>query len=147
MHALNFAILDEMKRRFLKLSPLFISFIGIAAASFSHAALNLSAPQGIPRIPTPPLTSVLDIQGLLCGLVLWVFWGLIVFSIVMFLMGGYRYVTSGGEPEKVSSANKTLLYAAIAVVVALVATGVPYIIDTFLNLGGGTLGAACPSVF
>lgn len=93
--------------------------------------------------PTSTITSVSDITTLLCGILNWVFWGLIVVGIIMFLMGGYRYATSSGDPEGVSKANKTLLYAAIAIVVALVARGVPVFIGSIFGVQPSSL-SVCP---
>lgn len=93
--------------------------------------------------PTNILSSPDQVVGDFCAALNWLFWGLIVLSVAMFLVGGYRYVTSGGEAERVSSANRTLLYAAIGVVVALVAAGTPSLINNFLT--GGSLTGACGS--
>jgi hypothetical protein len=121
--------------------------LGLLAAPLARAftiGSSFPKPGGISTLPTPitSLTGGNSVEGFLCGLVLWFFWGLIVLSVVMFLVGGYRYVTSGGDSEKVSSANKTLLYAAVAVVVALVAAGMPYIVNSFLT-NGANFGTAC----
>jgi hypothetical protein len=106
---------------------------------------------GANTFPTPPvnipqgvLTSTTGISNFFCTIVDWVFWGLIVLAVVMFLVGGYRYVTSGGEAERVSKANRTLLYAAIAVAVALIAAGIPSLINTFL--GGSSNLTACGGI-
>lgn len=42
-------------------------------------------------------------------------------SVFMVILGGFRYVTSGGDPSTVSSAKKTILYALIGVVVVAMA--------------------------
>lgn len=83
--------------------------------------------------PTNIITSSADVVNLFCGILNWMFWGAIVLGVAMFLVGGYTYATSGGDAEKVSKATKTLTYAAIAVAVALVAQGVPFLIASFLN--------------
>jgi hypothetical protein len=44
-----------------------------------------------------------------------------VVAIIMILVSGFRYVTSGGEPEKVSGAKRGLTYALIGLVVAALA--------------------------
>lgn len=44
-----------------------------------------------------------------------------VLSIIMVIVGGFRYVTSGGKQENVSAAKNTVLYAAIGLVVAALA--------------------------
>lgn len=42
-------------------------------------------------------------------------------AIIMILVSGIRYITSGGDSGKVSSAKSTLIYALIGVVIAAVA--------------------------
>jgi hypothetical protein len=141
--------MKNMKNWFYGLSPMAqrISLLAVTIAfalviaPFAHA-LTVPTPSGISQIPSPPIQNTNDITSFFCGIIVWIFWGLIVLSIVMFLVGGYRYVTAQGEPERVHNANRTLLYAAIAVVVALVAAGVPLIIDSFLG-GSNSLGNAC----
>lgn len=87
--------------------------------------------------PTTVIDSAQKVEDLVCTAMLWMFWGLLVLSVIMFMVGGYMYATAAGDTEKVSKANKTLFYAAIGVVIALVAKGVPLLIGSFL---GVTLG-------
>ncbi len=42
-----------------------------------------------------------------------------VISVVMIIVGGIRYATSGGAAEKVKSAKNTILYACVGLAVAL----------------------------
>ncbi len=127
--------MDREKRAYL-------AGLGAAAVALGSAVYTASAvsslvppPPGVgPMLPTP-LTGILGLGYFVCGLIPWIFWGLIVLAIIMFLVGGYRYVTSAGDAEKIHSANKTLLYAAIAIVVALVAAGIPYLVDSFVTGG------------
>src|SRR3990167_5070270 len=44
-----------------------------------------------------------------------------IIAVVMIILGGFRYVTSGGDATKVQSAKNTLLYAVIGLVIALLA--------------------------
>lgn len=103
-------------------------------ASLAQAANIVSAPTNI-------ITSPNDIVGLFCGALLWMFWGLIVVGIAMFIIGGYTYATSKGDPEKVGVATKTLMYAAIAIAVGLIAQGIPALVGNIL--GGTSFGSAC----
>ncbi len=124
--------------RKFKTTPLFAA-VGatiLAAMAFARTAAGLAGPPtppGMTGLPVSPVQDVYSVASIACGILLWIFWLLIMFAIIMFLIGGYRYATSAGEPEKVQSANKTLLYAAIAVVVALCAWGIPTLIDSFLG--------------
>lgn len=51
-------------------------------------------------------------------------------SVIMIIYGGFRYVTSGGEASAVKSAKDTIMYAAIGLVVALLAWSIAnFVID------------------
>jgi len=44
-----------------------------------------------------------------------------VVAVIMMIVGGFRYVTSGGDSSKVGSAKNTILYALIGLVIAALA--------------------------
>jgi hypothetical protein len=44
-----------------------------------------------------------------------------VAAVIMIIVGGFRYITSGGASEKVTSAKNTILYAVIGLVVVALA--------------------------
>lgn len=52
---------------------------------------------------------------------------------IMVLVGAFQFMTGGGNPEKISKARKTILYAAIGFAVALIASGVSSIIKSILT--------------
>ena len=41
--------------------------------------------------------------------------------VIMIIFGGFRYVTSSGDKQKVDSAKNTILYAIVGLIVALIA--------------------------
>lgn len=92
--------------------------------------------------PKDLFTQPSQVVEFFCGALVWMFWGLIVLSVAMALVAGYRYVTSSGEPEKVSTAGKTLLYAAIGIAVALLAKGFPSLVGSFFNTSVGVCESA-----
>lgn len=47
-----------------------------------------------------------------------------VISVVMIIIGGIRYATSGGSADKVKSAKNTILYACVGLAVALLALAI-----------------------
>lgn len=89
---------------------------------------------------------------LLCPIISVMFVILVAISVIMVLWAAYLYVTAGDDTEKVHRATKTITYAAVAIVVALLAYGFPSLIasifgQTSSNLfqcGGGG-GAAAPA--
>ncbi|MEO5950685.1 MAG: hypothetical protein ABIQ04_04510 [Candidatus Saccharimonadales bacterium] len=53
-------------------------------------------------------------------------------SVIMLIIGGIRYVVSGGESSAVSGAKNTILYAVIGIIVALIAYAlVNFVITSF----------------
>lgn len=63
-------------------------------------------------------------------------------SVIMIIIGGLRYVLSGGDSANVSAAKNTILYAIVGIIVALLAyAAVNFITGTFAN-GGSFTGAS-----
>ncbi len=66
-------------------------------------------------------------------------------SVIMIIIGGLRYILSGGDSTNVSAAKNTILYAIIGIIVALLAYAiVNFVLDAILleNAGGGGGGGA-----
>jgi cytochrome bd-type quinol oxidase subunit 2 len=53
-----------------------------------------------------------------------------VVSVIMIIVGGFRYITSGGESSNVSGAKNTIIYAIIGLVVVALAQ---FIVQFVLN--------------
>jgi len=103
---------------------------------YEASAQQVNIPQVNPPIQSGPLTGPEDLISLLRQVLRWftiVFW---IFAVMAIFYAGYEYLTSTTNPENVGKANKALLYAAIAIVVGLVAYGIPAFIDTFLRSRG-----------
>jgi hypothetical protein len=56
--------------------------------------------------------AIIDILSTIAGIV----------AVVFVIVGGFKFVTSNGSPERVASARKTLTNAAIGLIIAIVAT-------------------------
>ncbi|MEK7195481.1 MAG: pilin [Patescibacteria group bacterium] len=54
-------------------------------------------------------------------------------AVIMVLVGGFQMMTAAGNPEQFSTGKKTLLYAAIGLVVILAAKSVPVIISSIFE--------------
>lgn len=48
-------------------------------------------------------------------------WLVGVISVIMVIWGGFKYITSGGDSNKVTSAKNTILYALIGLVIVVLA--------------------------
>jgi hypothetical protein len=97
-----------------------------------------------PTAPTPASgvasAQISSIQGVLdtvCVVFSWLFYFLVALAVVFIVIAAFKYLFAGGDPEKVKGAGNMLLYAAVAVGVALLARAIPSIVASFL--GAGTL--------
>lgn len=60
-------------------------------------------------------------------------------SVIMIIIGGLRYVISGGNATAVTAAKNTILYAIVGVIVALLAYAIiNFVLNSFAGGGGGT---------
>jgi len=84
------------------------------------------------------VTSLNAVGQSLCNITNWLFYFLIILAVIFIIVAAFKYLTAAGEPEKVKSASHTLLYAAIAIVVGILAKAVPSLIGSVLNSGTGT---------
>ncbi len=114
----------------------------VASLPVGIIAPLLAFAQATPPIPpaTPAaLKSLGAFRTFVCTIVFgWFFTFLIVLAVIFGLVSAYKYLTAGGDPEKVKAASNVLIYAAISIVVALFARGLPYLVSTLM---GGTIGA------
>ena len=86
--------------------------------------------------PSITLNNPSDVVKMICSVASAMFWILIAVSVVMVLYGAFLYLTGGSDPEKVKNAHKTITYAAVGVVVALIAKGFPSLIASVFSVGG-----------
>ncbi|HUX35409.1 MAG TPA: hypothetical protein VMV71_00040 [Candidatus Paceibacterota bacterium] len=126
-----------MKNKKSKVAGLILRASAIAASAMpliSFAQVN-PGPAAVP----PPNTNVqfTTISGALCTLVNWIFTLLMILTVIFILFAAFNYLTSSGEEEKIKKANHQLLYAAIAVIIAILSRGLPFLVGQFI--GAGTL--------
>ena len=58
-----------------------------------------------------------------------------IIAVVMLIIGGIRYVTSGGDSKKVTDAKNTVLYAIIGLVIAFLAFAIVNFVISALPSG------------
>ena len=77
---------------------------------------------------------------ILCPIFNTMFSVFIILSTIIVVYAAYLYLASGGDTEKVSKATKTITYAAVGILVALVSKGFPIIVASFF---GTTISGGC----
>lgn len=78
----------------------------------------------------PKLSSINDIWLVLLGVTDILLRVAILVAIVYVLIGGFKYITSEGNPDKTSTAKKTVIDGLIGMVIAIVAATVVAFIAT-----------------
>ncbi len=82
---------------------------------------------------TPGPESVGEAIGWFGTVLSWVaniFW---IAAILFIFWAAFLYLTAAGDPEKVKKASHTLLYAVIAIVIGLMAYGIPKLVGSGLS--------------
>ena len=105
----------------------YVSDANLLAAGKDDVCAGLSATGGS-CTPTAGSTSVESVIKTGINIFSWIV-GII--AVVMVIVGGFQYVTSGGDSGKVTSAKNTIMYALIGIViVALAQVIVQFVLTT-----------------
>ena len=86
---------------------------GAPVLAFALPALALAQVQPAPITAPGNINNINQItssSGVICTIINWFFWLLIVLTIIFVLVAAFKYLTAGGDPEKVKSAG---LHAAL----------------------------------
>ena len=88
---------------------------------------------------TDPMNSAYGDCGTCCllntvyNIVDWAFLAIMAIAVVMIIWGAIDYLTSAGDTDKLKTANQKILYAAIGIVIALLAKAVPSIVLSIMR--------------
>lgn len=108
-------------RTLIRSSVLLPIFAGVASFALpAFAQITISNTQGA--------------HAAICDVFTWMFWILLSVSVIMILWAAYLFVTAQDDASQVTEAKDAMLYAAVGIVVALLARGFPLVI-------GGVFGA------
>jgi hypothetical protein len=67
-------------------------------------------------------------------------------AVIMIVIGGLRYVISGGDSTQVQAAKNTILYALVGVIVAILAyAAVNFVVASFIPSGVSSPGSSAPA--
>ncbi len=83
-------------------------------------------------IPGVGPTTVGGLVNILEAGVRWVYIIFFIIAVLFILFAAFSYLTAGGEAESINKAKTQIIYAAVAIAVALLAVGFEQIIANFL---------------
>jgi hypothetical protein len=93
---------------------------------------NSDAGAGISKLGKMPTGSLMDTLNIVINYAVGF---LVIVAVFYVIWAGYTFVTSSGDTEKVNSARQRIMFAAIGIVVALLAKG---IVSLVISAVGGT---------
>ncbi|HEY4523959.1 MAG TPA: pilin [Candidatus Paceibacterota bacterium] len=93
--------------------------------------------------PTPSTFPLRDLKfnqvlTILNTLVSWLFTIFLIVAVIFIIFAAFRYLLSGGDPAAVKKATHMLIYAAIAIGVALLSVSVQFIVKQLVTGTGGS---------
>ncbi len=123
--------------------------VNIVKAACTGNEKKVTSPNGLGFTCVPDFakfnTQVLGVSGLnavtdeknligkLTTIIKWLQYGLFLVAAFLIILAAYDYLTSRGESEGIKKAQNTLLYAVVAIVVGLLAGGIPSIVKNILG--------------
>lgn len=84
-------------------------------------------------------TGTLNLQSLLATIINYISIFVGVIAVIMIIVGGLQYITSGGDSGKVGKAKTTIIYALVGLVVVALAQ---FIVRFVLNQVGGVISGS-----
>ena len=81
----------------------------------------------------PPVTTLQNIVDIMDKVGKWIFAIVFALAIIFILVAAFQFLTAAGSPERIASARQMLVFALVAVAVAVVAWGLPTLVKTLLG--------------
>ena len=119
-----------MKKMILSALIVVCSVFGLSSISVASLPTNVSAQaansvvkKGITTATTADMEnkSIAGEGGLISILINFLLWTVGILSVVMIIFSGFRYITSAGDAAKTKSAQTTLTYSIVGLIVAVLA--------------------------
>ena len=111
---------------FLLAFVMVFSFAGVAVVE-----AQVTTPIGEQTVPILDKTALFSRIDTIAN---WVFTALVVLAVFMVLMAAFQFVTAGDNAESLSAARQKLIWAAVGIVIAILAKSIPLLVVT--TLGG-----------
>ncbi len=97
-------------------------------------SLSLAAASPLPKPGSAKIETAEDIGGLINDVATFLYGLLLAVAVIFGLIAAFGYLTSAGDSTKIGKASKQLLFAAVAIVVAIAAWGLSKLIPNILGL-------------
>ena len=114
-----------MKKSIISIAIMTCAVFGTSVLSTASLSGNVSAQvsKGIDTATTSEMKgkSIDGDGGLIKTVVNVLLWAVGILSVIMIIFSGFRYITSAGDASKTKSAQSTLIYSVVGLIVAIMA--------------------------
>ena len=114
-----------MKKSIISIAIMICAVFGASVLSTASLSGSVSAQvsKGIDTATTSEMKgkSIDGDKGLIKTVVNVLLWAVGVLSVIMIIFSGFRYITSSGDASKTKSAQSTLIYSVVGLIVAIMA--------------------------
>ena len=114
-----------MKKSIISIAIMTCAVFGTSVLSTASLSGSASAQvsKGIDTATTSEMKgkSIDGDKGLIKTVVNVLLWAVGVLSVIMIIFSGFRYITSAGDTSKTKSAQSTLIYSVVGLIVAIMA--------------------------
>ena len=114
-----------MKKSIISIAIMTCAVFGASVLSTTSLSGSVSAQvsKGIDTATTSEMQgkSIDGKDGLIKTVVNILLWAVGILSVIMIIFSGFRYITSSGDASKTKSAQSTLIYSVVGLIVAIMA--------------------------
>ena len=114
-----------MKKSIISIAIMTCAMFGASVLSTASLSGSVSAQvsKGIDTATTSEMKgkSIDGDKGLIKTVVNVLLWAVGILSVIMIIFSGFRYITSAGDASKTKSAQSTLIYSVVGLIVAIMA--------------------------
>lgn len=114
-----------MKKSIISIAIMTCAVFGASVLSTASLSGSVSAQvsKGIDTATTSEMKgkSIDGKDGLIKTVVNVLLWAVGILSVIMIIFSGFRYITSAGDASKTKSAQSTLIYSVVGLIVAIMA--------------------------
>jgi len=110
-----------------------LGFLLLVTVLLPTMALAQNSTSTMETLPTTLRGGVNDVKGLMDGIANWMFTIFLALAVIFIVLAAYKYLISGGG-DGVKDAHKMLIYAAVAIAIAVLAKGLIAVIRTLVGV-------------
>lgn len=109
------------------------AFAFTALKALAITAGTVPTAQDIGITPQTSITTVSGLVGVIAKIVTWTYTVFFIIAVLLILFAAFKYLTARGDPEAISTAHKSIIWAAVAIAVAFLSVAAEMIITDFLG--------------